>query len=918
MSASSICDRLRAWLYLSKGEDRTRRDRVQIRRRGSAVILVLAILAAFAILAIAFCALMHVEETASANHLLQARARLSADAGVHRAIAELSASELDDPTGLSGGWLVHDPGVPIERASSYSWGSTDDLGPFCGILGGTCEDRGDRYLLRVADTSSRLDLGANPAFLGPALDVLGRALAEQRLRTGSGPGDPVRGRGAEIARYVQVQGAASVRQLAACIGADDASVLADFVTAHAVRDPLTVRWTGSTDGRGYPIFQPEPRAPVSVNTAAWPVLVAVFASVTGADGVPVSYDQARTLATWVCAWRASDEVDRGPITTWDAFARLVAGAAADAGLTVAQRDAVLANASPNLAIGELNPDAPGLALGDGGLVQRRTTELTLLTSGVYEIDALGRVLAPGSSLPAAEARVHAVARIFEIARHTSQVDFSRGTCDGTMTMPSPTNEAIASRWGYVELAVRNPPMPTQGAVVDFSSSALEPGIAGAQASGAQASGAAASFPGHAPNGHAWGFWRRFGSDCAQPMFVTQAPSLVGQVTDAGATTGPAGPLLRDGMRAAPRAQPVKYAIQPGGDEGSLSLWVKLGRDEVPGTIVEDERTVADGFAVRSRLTAGRTGSTLVLEYVRELLATGNAASPFHATSVTTRARVPGLGSPNEWHRIEVAWHDGVEQALSVDGSPLDVSEVDSRSAPATTSLVRETLAVGGDLSGNPSACHATIDGVVVNAGTRETPAPLDRFGLDDAVVGRFLGHFDGFESDAELGTLSWTALRPTRWGRMVYQDDHFALAVAAANQGQKAHLAGPGAPTKCAPPKKGPPTPPGPPPKPTPPTPAHAPPPGPAPPGALPPGPPPGPPPKAAPIAARVPPGAAGAADMPSVVHRGGNLDYEFDFLYDRSAQGKAAPPLCVTPVLEEVLLTYSTGPVVLVLETID
>ncbi len=830
-------------------------------------------------------------------------------------MAELAGSELDDPTGLSGGWLVHDPGVPIERASGYSWGGTDDLGPYSGVLGGTCVDRGDRYLLRVADTSSRLDLGANPAFLGPALDVLGRALDEERARTGAGPSDPVRERGAAIAAFAQEHGVTSPRQLAACIGEGDASVLADFVTTHAVRDPITVRWTGASDARGFPIFEPDPRAPVSVNTASWPVLVAVFSAVTGADSVPVSYDQARTLATWVCAWRASDEVDRGPITTWDAFSRLVAGAATQAALTPAQRDAVLANASPNLAIGELVPDAPGLTLGDGGLVQRRTTELSLLTSGVYEIDALGRVLtADAAAVPAAEARVHAVARIFEIARHTTQADFARGTCDGTMTMPSPTSEGDALRWGYVELAVRRPPLPAQGAVLDFASSVLAPRVAGALDSGQVSNG-----QGHVPHGHAWGFWRRFGESCDQPMFMTRAPSAAPTILSGGSSVGPSGPLLRDGLRAAPRNDPVRYAVEPGGDEGSIALWVKLGRDEVPGTILEDERTVADGFAVRSRLTVGRSGGALSVDYERQLYGTGSAsgASPFGATRVATHARVPGLGTPNEWHRIEVSWRDGVSQALFVDGSPLEVSEVDSRSAPEAIALARETLVVGGDLSGTPSACHATLDGVVLDSGSGETPAPLDRFGLDGPLVGRFLGHFDGFEADAELGTLSWTALRPTRWGRMAYQDDHFALAVAAANQGAKAHLAGPGAPAKCGPPKKGPPMPPGPPPKPAPPTPAHAAPPGPAPPGALP-AKPPGPPPRSAPITARVPGGAAGAQDMPNVVHKGGALDYEFDFLYDHAPGGKVALPLCVTPILEEVLLTYSTGPVILELESID
>src|SRR5438874_12321558 len=96
---------------------------VTSRRRGSAVLIALAVLGALSCMAISFCVLMRVESAASTNHLLATRARLLAEAGVRRAVAELGASELDDPTGLEGGWLVSDPGVPIERAKNLSWGS---------------------------------------------------------------------------------------------------------------------------------------------------------------------------------------------------------------------------------------------------------------------------------------------------------------------------------------------------------------------------------------------------------------------------------------------------------------------------------------------------------------------------------------------------------------------------------------------------------------------------------------------------------------------------------------------------------------------------------------------------------------------------------------------------------------------------
>jgi hypothetical protein len=253
--------------------------------QGGALIVALAVLAVFSCMAVTFCTVMRIEGAASTNHLLGTRAAMIAEAGVHRAVAELAASELDDPTGRSGGWLAQDHGTPIETTTDLSWPRQDDLGPYTGLLGGTFVSNGDRYLVRVADTSSRIDLGARPDFLGPALDALGRAIA---LNT-PGRRDPVRGRGAEAAALVRARGGVrSIREIEAFLGTEDAAILADYTTTHAVRDPRTTSWTGEVDERGYPVFASDPRAPISVNTASWPVLVAVLTGVIGADGAPVT------------------------------------------------------------------------------------------------------------------------------------------------------------------------------------------------------------------------------------------------------------------------------------------------------------------------------------------------------------------------------------------------------------------------------------------------------------------------------------------------------------------------------------------------------------------------------------------------------------------------------------------------------
>src|SRR5262249_16252479 len=117
-----------------------------------------------------------------------------------------------------------------------------------------------------------------------------------------------------------------------------------------------------------------------------------------------------------------------------------------------------------------------------------------------------------------------------------------------------------------------------------------------------------------------------------------------------------------------------------------------------GTIFEDECTVADGVAVRSYLSAGRSGRTLTFDYRREVCLVGaSGSSLFGAVRAVTTASIFGFGVPDEWYRIEIAWYDGVEHVIAVDGSPIGEVAVDSTSALIWISESREVLVVGGDL-----------------------------------------------------------------------------------------------------------------------------------------------------------------------------------------------------------------------------
>jgi hypothetical protein len=66
---------------------------------------------------------------------------------------------------------------------------------------------------------------------------------------------------------------------------------------------------------------------------------------------------------------------------------------------------------------------------------------------------------------------------------------------------------------------------------------------------------------------------------------------------------------------------------------------------------------------------------------------------------------------------------------------------------------------------------------------------------------------------------------------------------------------------------------------------------------------------------------ALGAGDAPQIILSAGSVIYEFEFLYDRDSlthRGVTPPPLNVTPVLEDVTLTYSRRPRVLRRQIVD
>ena len=100
-------------------------------------------------------------------------------------------------------------------------------------------------------------------------------------------------------------------------------------------------------------------------------------------------------------------------------------------------DVLKANFNPNLHLNELNPNAPLLMRVDKTDLIVNSSEGTLRPMGIFRIDSLGRVLQPArvgedaftttANTIAAEARVTAIVKCFDVKHHTNQKDFYEGS-----------------------------------------------------------------------------------------------------------------------------------------------------------------------------------------------------------------------------------------------------------------------------------------------------------------------------------------------------------------------------------------------------------------------------------------------------------------------------------------------------------
>lgn len=267
--------------------------------RGSMLIVAMGILALMSIMAVTFTRLMKLESDASTNYIDMIRAKLLARSGESRSIVSLrdsaSANSFDSIADL---WVFKDDGgnlaagTPIEDATKPS---------FEGDLGGTYADKGNIYKVKVIDCASQINLNGTQPRLTDMLDNLGAAISRKR-----GVPDPLTGLeykggtgGQAIVTFrsslVNAKYSSKMQLLelfqenerkkgttdADKVGLDKFNVFKDYVTANGWLNEKTVKGTQNPDPKIPPLYFPEPRYPVNINTATHEVLVACLQGLAG-------------------------------------------------------------------------------------------------------------------------------------------------------------------------------------------------------------------------------------------------------------------------------------------------------------------------------------------------------------------------------------------------------------------------------------------------------------------------------------------------------------------------------------------------------------------------------------------------------------------------------------------------------------
>lgn len=472
--------------------------------RAVALITAVSVMMVLAVMGIAFVRMAALENSAAKNYSDTVSARCLAYAGMDYAIQRLRADASSD----FNNHLVVDAPAMMADATPDWWyfcpkasGDTEDnTGHGCLLrdIHSTDDPRRPSYYsgtpvlgrkvsnslgssqqvysLKIIDACSQLNLNAqidaaNPNVahtnhMATMIDNLSKAIVSLSFynsRDGSDDSGPLHGLGAQIVAKREAMGGFNSKLdllSVAGINNQDLQDVWDYITVHPTPAEMlqsNIYRMVTPDAAAGSNYNEncafEHRSPVNVNTAPWPVLVAVFQGLSkravkaGDVARTITESEAQDLADNICASRPFGKSGHAAWKDFYSFIDNIKGDIFSADASEDKANLIKANCDPNVSLRRLNTDACMYQDVNKTDLTYYTTELCFFPLGTFEINSLGQILDTLGNVQSANEQ-YIIVNIFDPLYHTSQHDFEGGNDTANTAYVSVQNKIATTAGGY--------------------------------------------------------------------------------------------------------------------------------------------------------------------------------------------------------------------------------------------------------------------------------------------------------------------------------------------------------------------------------------------------------------------------------------------------------------------------------------
>ena len=451
-------------------------NRYRPNNKAHALILSMAVLMLLSIMAIQFSGMTTLEMRASQNFQEGQGARMVAQAGIEFAIANIREGFEDplynlwryrsadsdanaDPQFYANLFAEDEVGAGVSLTAiqtvisgdntNYPSFATDTTKVNIGgvdrmVSGWVNNNQNQVFTLKVFDVASQININSfkDCSKLATVLDNLSWAIAQRepyKSSSGFDSAGPLHGLGTQIFNNRPTGGYQSKSQLVGIsdstktISESDLQFVFDYITVY----PRPIDMTPSASNNNNTSFQrirfatpgneksyqDDLRSPVNINTASWPVLVAIFKDI-GTSSTAISSDEAIVLANCVCLTRLAGIyfTDLTNLFTFlDQNKNSIFTTNAEAKSAI-----VKANANPSVFPRRLNPDKIVYQSITKADMTHHTTEFCYSPLGFFEIGVLGECFDP-HGVRISVCQHYTIAKIFDLYIQATQKDFEQGS-----------------------------------------------------------------------------------------------------------------------------------------------------------------------------------------------------------------------------------------------------------------------------------------------------------------------------------------------------------------------------------------------------------------------------------------------------------------------------------------------------------